>query len=372
MRIAYCIHAIYNCGGTESVLVRKANYLAVAKGWEVFIITAHQHGRASAFAVDPSVKLIDLGRNDSSPLWRSGYLPALDRYLNAIRPDIAIAVNGKAMYALQHCTDGSRKVAEFHFPREKYTLKYGKNPLGFKYAEFRTRQLAKAAAKMDAFVVLTKKDREAWAADVPGVAQIYNPIIDTGDARSALDSKVMVAVGRLSFEKNYPDMLEVWAKVSEKHPDWTLKIYGDGPERAALEAMAEQRFKGANVKLMGRTDNVQAVLLESSGLLLTSKYEGLSLILAEASSMGVPPVSYDCPKGPAEIIEDGINGYLVRLGDVEDMARKVCRLIEDKELRTKMGAQAKLNSQRFSMTTIMAQWEALFNELIQKQKPISE
>lgn len=366
MRIAYCIHAIYNCGGTESVLVRKANYLAVEKGWEVCIITAHQHGRASAFPVDPSVRVIDLDRNDSSPLWRSGYLPALDRCLNSIRPDIAVAVNGKAMYAFPHCTDGSRKVAEFHFPREKYALKYGKNTLGLKYAEFRTKQVARAAAKMDSFVVLTEKDRQAWASDVPGVAQIYNPIIDRGNARAALDSKVMAAVGRLSFEKNYPDMLEVWSNVCEKHPDWTLKIYGDGPEKASLEAMVAQRFKNGNVRLMGRTDDVPAVLMESSGLLLTSKYEGLSLILAEASSLGVPPVSYDCPKGPAEIIEDGRNGFLVKPGDVEDMARKVCLLIEDKELRAEMGAQARLNSQRFSMTAIMNQWEELFNRLVHK------
>lgn len=364
MRIAYCIHALHNCGGTEGVLVRKANYLAAVKGWEVFIITAHQHGRANAFAVDPAVKLIDLDRNDSSPLWRTGYIPALDHCLKAIRPDIAIAVNGKAMYAFPHCTDGSRKVAEFHFPREKYILKYGKKPLGMKYAEFRTRQVARTAARMDAFVVLTRKDLEAWLPEVPCAAQIYNPNIETGNAQSQLSNKVMVAAGRLSFEKNYPDMLEVWARVIEKHPDWTLKIYGDGPERASLETMVAQRFKDANVRLMRHTDNVPAALMESSGLLLTSRYEGLSLILVEASSLGVPPISYDCPKGPAEIIEDGTNGYLVRQGDVEEMARKICMLIESEELRREMGAQAKINSERFSIAAIMNQWEELFNELI--------
>lgn len=366
MRIAYCIHAIYNCGGTENVLIRKADYLASEKGWEVFIITAHQHGRDSAFPVNSSVKVIDLDRNDATPFWRLGYLPALERCLNEIKPAITVAVNGKAVYALPSCNDGSKKVSEFHFSYEKYMVEYGKGFLGRKYAEYRTRLLGKAASKMDSFVVLTKKDRECWSELVPNVIQIYNPVTVPGTGSAGLDNRIMVAVGRLSYQKNYQDMLEVWSKVSEKHPDWTLKIYGDGPEKAALETIVTRKFKNGNVKLMGRTDNVPAALMESSGLLLTSRFEGLPLILIEASSYGVPLISYDCPKGPAEIIEDGKNGFLIKQGDIENMAQRICLLIEDEELRKETGAQAKFISDKFSIKSIMNQWEVLFNDIILK------
>lgn len=363
MRLVYCIHSLHNCGGTENVLARKANYLAAMKGWEIFIVTAHQRGRANAFELDPGIKVMDLGKNDSSPFWRSRYLPALDRCLNEIRPDISIAVNGKAIYAFQYCTDGSRKVAEFHFSREKYIMKYGKHPIGLRYAGYRTGHLGRAAAKMDAFVVLTRKDCESWADDVPNAVQIYNPAMEIGQVQASLDNKVMAAAGRLSFQKNYPEMLYAWAKVVEKHPDWTLKIYGDGPERKNLQKMVAAMFPDGNVKLMGRTSDMKPAYMDCSGLVLSSRFEGFPMVLLEASSYGVPMVSYDCPKGPSEIIEDGVNGYLVKNGCTEELADRICRLIEDNQRRKEMGKNAWQMAGRFGIDAIMDKWVELFNRL---------
>ena len=103
---------------------------------------------------------------------------------------------------------------------------------------------------------------------------------------------------------------------------------------------------------------------ESSALVLSSAYEGFPLVLVEAAACGLPLLSYDCPKGPAEIIEDGRNGFLTAPGDEAGLADAICRVIEDGQLRRDMGRASLLKAEEFSPDRVMARWLELFNSLV--------
>ena len=104
----------------------------------------------------------------------------------------------------------------------------------------------------------------------------------------------------------------------------------------------------------------------SSIFVLSSRYEGFGMVITEAMSCGVPPVSFTCPCGPRDIIDDGKNGLLVENGNIEMLAEKICYLIENDEISRKMGQQARIDVERFKIEQIAEQWKQLFESLTLK------
>ena len=102
-------------------------------------------------------------------------------------------------------------------------------------------------------------------------------------------------------------------------------------------------------------------------LLLTSIYEPFGLVMPEAMSYGLPVVAFDCPYGPSDIITDGVDGFLVKDRSIEDFANKVCRLIEDEDLRRRMGVAGAKSSLRYSAENIMPLWRNLFESIIRNE-----
>ena len=349
--------------GVERGICYKTSYLGRIPGNEVYIITADMRGRKPSYTLGTNVSLINLGASDRFVLFYGKYRRRLRRCLEELRPDICVSVGGNEIYALADIDFGGKKIAEYHFSHEKFLMKYGRNFLGRKYAELRNRILKKAIAKYDAYVVLTRKDQQDWKESCPEVRQIYNPATFEEKRDAALDRRHVIAAGRLVEQKNYPDMLAAWEIVHRKHPDWVLDIYGEGKLRKRLAKEIGRRFPGGGVLLKGNCRKMNEAFLESSILVLSSHYEGFPMVLLEASACGVPMVSYDCPKGPSEIIEDGVNGILVRQYDVEGLAQGLCTLIEDDALRKRMGAKAKEMGARFPADGVMKQWVELFSEL---------
>lgn len=352
MRIAYLIHSLHRGGGMERVLGLKAGLLAARH--EVYIITAAQKGRPDAFPLHPGVKRVDLGHSE---LFRTAYRKSLDKCLREIKPDVTVSLCGKDIFVLPRLTDGSKKVGEFHFSHDKYLLKYGRNPISI----LRTKRLEKAAAALDAFVVLTKEDRERWVSAVPGVRQIYNPLTFSSTAAAPLSGKRAVAIGRLVPQKRFGDAIKAWAAVAGKYPDWTLDIFGEGKERPYLEKLISASGLEGKVRLMGTTSRIRDELLQSSFILMSSSYEGFPMVLLEAAACGVPMVSYNCPSGPAEIIADGKNGFLVPSGDISALADACGRIISMD--RTPLGIASLETARNFSPEAIVSRWEKLFEEL---------
>lgn len=361
MRIAYCIHALNLSGGIERVLTTKANYLADVLGYEIHIITARQKGRKDFFPLSEKVLRHDLDANDRMFIFK--YRRRLDSMLSEIRPDITVSVCDNSLYAVTKCADGSKKLGEFHFSHEKFLMKYGSSALGKIYASYRTRKLEKAVRMLDGFVVLTKADRSDWEKIRRNVDQIYNPLSFVSEEASPLSRKRCIAAGRLESQKNFKDLIAAWKTVDTRHPDWTLSIFGGGSQREALESQIKSEGLTGKVIMEGNTKDIRKELLDSSCLVMSSRFEGFPMILLEGLATGLPIVSYDCPKGPSEIVTAGENGFLAKVGDTAALAQGICDVIADEELRKRFGAESKRRSSEFTLDKIMTQWDALFKRV---------
>lgn len=361
MRIVYCLHSLHRSGGIERVLSIKANYLAETSGHDVHIVAACLKGRKPHFPLSDKITVHDLGINDNLP-W-SGYSSKLSRTLLEINPDVCIAVGDTSMKALLKSSDRSAKVAEFHFSHEKYLMKYGTNPLTRLYAQYRTKALEKLASKFDKFVVLTEADQKDWQRAISNVTYIYNPQTFVSESAAPLSNKCCIAAGRLERQKNFKDAVKAWKTVAEKHPDWTLDIYGAGSLEKELKSQIEELSLEGKVRLMGLSNNIRQQMLSSSMLLMTSIFEGFPMVLLEAAEVGLPAISYDCPKGPSDIIDNGKTGYIITPGDTEALAQAVCKIIEDENLRYTLGKAAREKAEMFRIDKTMALWNDLFEEL---------
>jgi len=187
-------------------------------------------------------------------------------------------------------------------------------------------------------------------------------------------ARVAVAAGRFGKlgQKGFDLLIPAWASAAERHPDWQLRIYGDGVLRRRLEGMIEALELDDRVKLPGATDNMGQAMSEASIFVLSSRYEGFPLILLEAMSKGLACVSFDCPTGPREVVHHGENGLLVPPADVEQLADAIVEVIEDDELRRRLGEAGRVTARAFEMASIGPQWDALLAATVVAGRPMPE
>jgi len=214
--------------------------------------------------------------------------------------------------------------------------------------------------RLDALTVLSSDDLRDYGALLgERVRQIPNPVTELDDGTSDGSAKVVVAAGRLNTQKGFDLLIEAWRPVAERHPDWTLRIYGSGPERELLERAAA----GLPVELPGRTDALGAAMAAGSLFALSSRWEGFGLVLVEAMGKGLPVVSFDCPRGPSDIVSPGEDGLLVGPEDVHGLTAALLELIEDPPRRARMAAAARATARRYEPTAVVPHWDALFKDL---------
>ena len=156
-------------------------------------------------------------------------------------------------------------------------------------------------------------------------------------------------------------MLNVWTLVQKRHPEWILNVYGNGKLKPTFENLLAE--KNLNVVIHPAVPDIMEKYKESSMLLMTSLYEPFGLVLVEAMSCGLPVVAFNCPYGPADIINDGTDGFLVEDRNVKAFAGRVCQLMEDDNLCQRMGKAAILSAQRYRPEIIMPLWNQLFTNL---------
>jgi glycosyltransferase involved in cell wall biosynthesis len=159
-------------------------------------------------------------------------------------------------------------------------------------------------------------------------------------------------------------MIEAWRIVHEKHPDWTIHTYAMGEEEEQVRAKIQSYGLQDTIIMNPPTDDIMSEYLNSSICVVSSVFEGFSMVLIEAMACGLPCVSFDCPYGPRNIINDGEDGYLVEYLNTEALADSICKLIEDEDLRKEMGRKGRRNVLRFSREKVMQQWVDLFDSLL--------
>jgi glycosyltransferase involved in cell wall biosynthesis len=195
------------------------------------------------------------------------------------------------------------------------------------------------------------------------LVRIPNAVPGPSFAISELTSRIVVAAGRLSYQKGFDLLIGAFAKVAALHPDWTLRIFGRGPRRKALQRLIDEHGLGDNVVLMGTDPSLGEHMANASLFVLSSRFEGLPMVMLEAMSKGLPIVSFDCPTGPGELIGHGQDGILVPDGDADALAAGMLDLIGDEDKRRRYGAAAAEAATRFSLNEVGAQWETLFASL---------
>ena len=371
MKIVYCIAGTANPGGMERVLARKANWLA-SNGYKVVIITTDQRGRAPFFKLDASIECHDLDINyeDNNgksflnkiihyPVKQYRHKKRLTALLQALKADIVISMFNNDASFIPSIQDGSRKLLEIHFSRYK-RLQYGRKGLWALADKIRSQNDLKIASKFEKFIVLTEEDKGYWEG-LNNIQVIPNPRTFDTNATATLKNKTVLAVGRYTYQKGYDTLIDIWEKVHADMPDWKLEIVGDGELRAQMEAQIRQAGLEDSIVLGKATSGILDKYLNASILVMTSRYEGLPMVLLEAQACGLPVVSFKCKCGPKDVIKDGQTGYLIEEGDNSSFVKKLKQLMSDQELRQEMGLKAKNNSENYTVDKIMSQWTNLFN-----------
>ena len=217
--------------------------------------------------------------------------------------------------------------------------------------------------KASGIVALTKEDSNNWrrvnsfSVVIPNIVQLNI----TGDYCD-YNSRHIIFVGRFFYQKGIDALIEIWKIVFHRHPDWHLDMYGEGEMKEYYQKITDKLH--INIHIHKPESTIFKRYCECSMLLLSSIYEPFGLVLPEAMSCGLPVVAFDCPYGPAEIISNGVDGFLVKNRDVNEFATRVCQLIEDKNLRIQMGQAAIKSSQRYRADNVMPKWKELLESLV--------
>ena len=374
MKVLFVFRSLAVWGGIERILVDKMNWLALKGGNEVYMLTTDQGDHPIPYQVCNKVHIEDLGINFHrkyqfgylkriviSYQMRHKYKKSLSDRINRIQPDVIVCTTADHIDIIVDVKGGIPLVVESHSICSR-TIEKGKNAVLRQYRRFK---FLKSLSKTDCVVALTEGDAEEWRHFHHHVIVIPNMLHPCKVEPSSLTAKRVIWVGRFDYQKRAEVAIGIWKHVVNRYPDWSLDIYGEGEYESEVTLMASST---RNVFVHKPTSQIFDCYSNSSILISTSLFEPFGLVIAEAMSCGLPVVAFDCPYGPAAIINEGVNGFLIPSDNMHFFADKLSLLIEDASLRKHMGQAALDSSDRFNTDLVMPQWLALFDELSKKHR----
>lgn len=376
MKIVFLLHNAYGIGGTIRTTLNLA--AALADRHEVEIVSMLRHRARPRFVVDPRVRVVPLVdiRDDSAdsadPLLSepATVFPAAEKryaqyslltdrrteeYLRRCDADVIIGTRpGVNVYLARFGPSRALRIAQEHLTHDSHSKK------------LRT-ELARHYADLDAVVTTTQADAAVYRSrmrlpDVRVLA-VPNSVPEPAVPPSDGTAPVIAAAGRLVPGKRFDRLIDAFADVAAKYPDWALRIYGGGPDKERLQGLIDERGLGGQATLMGPRSPIEAEFVQASIVASVSAAESFGMTLVEAMRCGVPVVSTDCPLGPAEIIEHGTDGLLVPVDDGRALATALLDLIADEPTRRRMAAAARVSARRFDPAPIADTYQELFAAL---------
>lgn len=378
MKIMYVYDAIARVGGAERILVDKMNYLADVYGYDVYLITAAQGNHPFSFPLSDKVKHTDINARFHvqyqykyvKRLWMKlkldrQFRQRLSRAVAQIDPDILIGTTYYKADVICRLKCRAKKIIESHCAKT-YTGQNDGIKRNFLVQWFYNIQLARynrtIEKKSDAIVALTEGDAREWHKKGK-VFVIPNMIRQIPEIKASCEEHRVISAGRLIYQKGYDRLIDAWKYVYEKHPDWKLDIFGEGPLYDELQKQISDNGLDNVITVHPPTPYITEEYLRSSIYVMSSRFEGFGLVLIETMSYGLPCISYDCPYGPETIITHNKNGILIPNGNIKQMADAICFLIEHTDIRKAYGTNAKRYVQHFSTENIMPKWKMFFNKL---------
>ena len=383
MKILYCIPHLYNSGGMERVLTQKVNWLATHTDYSITIATTESvptGERIAYFPLDKKVDImsfsLDFNEDFRKPLlakwWghmkrMRAYKVALTNYIKQHQIDLCISLGGKEIAFLH--TLPCRTMVEFHFAKDQREQLLNTTHSSFFWrllGKIRTLQLVRAVKPLSKVIVLTEADKKDWQkAGCNNVITIPNPCSLDGQKlpSQAKKENIVLAVGRLHKQKGFDLLLQAWKPIEELHPDWHLRIVGEGEERTHLEKQIKD-LKLQKVVLAGNVKNMADEYTKASLFVLSSRYEGLPLVVIEALWSGLPCVAFDCPQGTKELLQNE-QGWIVPNGNVEKLSEQIMYTMThpDEALQRADKAQ-KYARATYSESAIMPQWVQIIEEKV--------
>lgn len=340
MNILFIINSLRNKSGTERVAIELANALIEKNdNFSISIINRNTSYDESAYPVNPKIRIIPIGGNLFSFTSQIQTHVKLEQYdyivvhnmgrLSLVCSFLKLPANSKII-SLEHVSFSSRSTLIQKLSKILYR-------------------------KLDKVICLTNNDQLDFKKIHNDVTVISNFSPFAIQSTNTTKFKKVLAIGRLSEQKNFIHLLQAWKNVMNQIPDWSLNIYGDGELKNSLcEYRDKHNLK--NISFYESTANIVEVYNNASFFVMSSKYEGLPMVLLEAQTFGLPIVSYDCPHGPKEIIEHGINGFLVENQNHQSLAEHIVKLATSEILLKSMSNAALKSARKYQPEKILDQW----------------
>ena len=380
MKIVYLHHANVYRAGIERMLAVKANLLAEQMGWEVIMLTYEQNGESFPYPLSSKVKCVDLGVH-LYDAYKCAYpirwfkkralcckLPKEIRaFLSAEHPNIVICTDKDAneLNALSKVRTTEKIVIEAHTGMVDHEMQVRCVKGFFKklIARKDLNRLKKAVSHFDTLIALTPDDAKCWnpyvkTVTIPNYLSSYPEQV----ADLSVEKKRVIMVGRVDSQKGQDLLLQAWQQVNQRHPDWHLDMFGDGNASKVFGGHLSN-LNSKSFTFHPSTPAIYDEYLQSDFLVCSSRWESFGLILIEAMSCGIPVISFDCDNGPRNIITEGKDGLLVENGNIDDLAEKICWMIEHQEQRRQMGMVARQNVKRFCQDVVLVQYVEFLKKL---------
>lgn len=362
----------------ERVLLNKVRYLVEQYGYDIIVVTTDQNGRAPFYPFPEKVNMVDLGinyedNNDKGVFAktisflskRRLHRKRLTELLEKEKADVVVSLYPSESSFIPYIKDGSKKVLELHF-NKFFRLQYNRTGLLGLIDRFRTWQDEQIVRRFDKFVVLSQEDKGYWG-KMHNLEVIPNAALFMAENYSDVSRHRVIAVGRLDYQKGFDRLIEAW-RIIHQHEDckdWILDIFGQGEWKEKLQDMIEACGLQDCVKLNAPTKQIGREYANSSMLVMSSNYEGFPMVMIEAMACGLPAVSFDFKCGPKDIIQHGVNGLLVKNGDIQGLADAMMHLMADEQLRQSMSSEARKVVETYSEEVVMRKWLELFEEVVE-------
>ncbi|MFF4525513.1 glycosyltransferase family 4 protein [Streptomyces bluensis] len=386
MKISFLLHNAYAIGGTVRSTLNLAG--AIAARHEVEIVSVFRTEERPLLGVSGKVRVVPLVDERPEAPSYDGEHELMARPSVAVPPTEVLAhrytaLTDQRLHAFLDGTDADVVIATrpalVVFLAEHGARRYvriGQEHLSYDnhVPGVRTAQ-NEAIRHLDAFVTVSAQDADDHRRHLSGLRTRITDIANAAPRPKAepsdLRAPLVIAAGRLMPVKRYDLLVEAFAKVVAAHPEWRLRIYGQGPERANLRAAIDRLGLNDHAFLMGPHATMETEWAKASVAAVSSEWESFGMTILEAMHAGVPVVATDCPHGPGEIITDGSDGLLVPSGDPDALAAGLLKLIEDPDQMRRLGAAARSTVQRFAPSAIALQYEQLIGELLEARTPVT-
>lgn len=350
---------ITNSGGTERVAIIIMNELNKMEEFNVSVVSLVEKEKDPFFELDKSIPRYTIYNNVVRGITHIGGI--INRTRKVVKEhdiDVLIDIDGiLEMYTIPaKWMSGVKVISWEHYnfyqhpvvPYRKYTRKM-------------------AARWADAIVTLTEEDKGYYTSNLNvkcPIQCIYNPVMwkaNAGEYDS--DSKIILSAGRLTYQKGFDILVDVADLFLNKYPDWKWIVLGEGEDRQMLEEKTKEKGLDKQLLFPGNVNNIDEYYAKATMFVMTSRFEGLPMTLLETKPFKLPIVSFDCKTGPKELIQEGVNGYLIEENDIQGMSDGICRLIESEVNRINFSNNAQLDMEKFELDGIIQEWKELLSKI---------